>query len=890
MKNLTIDNNQLILIDGSAYLHRAFHALPPLMTSSGIPTGATYGVTSMLKSLLTEYSPGYIAIVFDTEGKTFREELYPLYKAQRAAPDEQLIQQISWLHAIVEALGFPLLLAQGVEADDVIGTLAKQAEISGMQVLIFTGDKDFAQLVNDHIILIDTMKNERLDATGVKTKFGVSPEQFVDYLSLTGDHIDNVPGVDKVGPKTAIKWIQQYGSLDNIIANADQFSGKIGENLRHALPQLPLTRQLLTIRCDLDLPYRPQELKLMPANILQLRDLFSQLEFKQWLAELTPKKETLSKKSRYLTIFSQFELQQWLTRLEQAKAITLEIKANHTDYLEAQLIGIAFAMAPDEAIYIPLAHDYLGVPPQLSRDQVLSILKPLLENPTCHKIGHDLKFTAHVLANHGIQLQGITFDTLLESYVLDSASKQHDRDSLSLKYLGEQIVKNKKSLSFDQIDIYEATQKIAQEVDITLQLHSILWKKIQEIQTIEKVLTTIEIPLIPVLLAMERHGVEIDTYPLYLHSLELTEQLHTLEKQIYDLTGEKFNINSPKQLQAVLFEKLKLPTSKKTAKGSASTAVDVLEELATDYPLAAHLLNYRSISKLKSTYTDALPQQINPRTGRVHTCYHQAVTTTGRLSSSDPNLQNIPIRTAEGRRIRQAFIASNGYRLLAADYSQIELRLMAHLSDDDNLLKAFHQGQDIHQQTAVEIFETELNAVTAEQRRKSKIINFGLMYGMGATSLAKQLNVERREAQNYIDTYFARYPKVKDFMEKTRELAKKQGYVETLFGRRLAIPEIHSRNVQRQQYAERSAINAPLQGSSADLIKLAMITIHQWIKHQSSDILLLMQVHDELVFQVPEEQLTIAISAITQAMTHVITLKVPLVVEIGVGKNWNEAH
>ncbi|OQW92998.1 MAG: DNA polymerase I [Beggiatoa sp. IS2] len=889
-----MDNNQLILIDGSAYLHRAFHALPPLMTSSGIPTGATYGVTSMLKSLLTEYSPEYIAIVFDTKGKTFREELYPLYKAQRAAPDEQLIQQISWLHAIVEALGFPLLLAQGVEADDVIGTLAKQAEISGLQVLIFTGDKDFAQLVNDHIILIDTMKNERLDATGVKTKFGVSPEQFIDYLSLIGDQVDNVPGIDKVGPKTAVKWLQQYGSLDNIIANAEQFSGKIGENLRHALPQLPLTRRLLTIRCDLELPYKPQELKLMPANILQLRDLFSQLEFKQWLAELTPKKENFSKKSRYLTIFSQFELQQWVTRLAQAKAITLEIKANHTDYLEAQLIGIAFAMTSDEVIYIPLAHDYLGAPPQLSRDQVLSILKPLLENPTCHKIGHDLKFIAHVLANHGIKLQGITFDTLLESYVLDSAGKQHDRDSLSLKYLGEQIStvigKNKKSLSFNQIDIYEATQKIAREVDITLQLHHILWEKIQETQTLEKVLTTIEIPLIPVLLAMERHGVEIDTHLLYLHSLELTEQLHTLEKQIYDLTGEKFNINSPKQLQAILFEKLKLPTSKKTAKGSASTAVDVLEELATDYPLAAHLLNYRSISKLKSTYTDALPQQINLHTGRIHTCYHQAVTTTGRLSSSDPNLQNIPIRTAEGRRIRQAFIASNGYRLLAADYSQIELRLMAHLSDDDNLLKAFHQGQDIHQQTAAEVFKIEPNAVTAEQRRKSKIINFGLMYGMGATSLAKQLNVERREAQSYIDTYFARYPKVKNYMETTRELAKTQGYVETLFGRRLAIPEIHSRNAQRQQYAERSAINAPLQGSSADLIKLAMIAIHQWIEHQSLDILLLMQVHDELVFQVPEAQLTMAIPAITQAMTDVMTLKVPLVVEIGVGKNWNEAH
>ncbi|OQW93940.1 MAG: DNA polymerase I, partial [Beggiatoa sp. IS2] len=840
MKNSLLNKNLLILIDGSSYLYRAFHALPPLMTSTGIPTGAIYGVTSMLKSLLAEYSPVSIAVVFDTEEKTFREELYPLYKAQRPAPDEQLIAQIAGLHAIIEALGFPLLLAQGVEADDVIGTLARQAESSGMHVLIFTGDKDFAQLVNDHITLVDTMKNERLDAQGIKTKFGVSPEQFIDYLSLIGDSTDNVPGVDKVGPKTAVKWLNQYGSLDTIIENANQFTGKIGENLRQALTHLPLIRQLLTIRCDLDLPYTPQQLKLTPADAPQLRRLFLQLEFKQWLAELTPKRETLSTTSRYLTIFSQFELQQWLARLEQAEWVALEIKADNTDPLEAQLIGIAFAIVPDEAIYIPFAHDYLGVPPQLSREQVLAMLKSLLENPNIHKIGHDFKWIAHVLASHHIQLQGMAFDTLLESYVLDSAGKQHDSDSLSLKYLEGQtfnpIGKNKKPLPFNQMDIYEATQKIAREIDITLRLHQVLWKKIQEVPKLMQLFTQVEMPLIPVLVSMERHGVKIDTHKLRIHSLELTEQLRLLEEQIYETSGEKFNINSPKQLQAILFEKLKLPTSKKTAKGDSSTAVDVLEELAVDNPLAKQILEYRSLSKLKSTYTDALPQQINLRTGRIHTCYHQAVTTTGRLSSSDPNLQNIPIRTAEGRRIRQAFVVPMGYQLLAADYSQIELRIMAHLSDDENLLKAFHQGEDVHQQTASEVFEIETTAVTVEQRRKSKIINFGLMYGMGAVSLAKQLNVERREAQNYIDTYFARYPKVKDYMETTRELARTQGYVETLLGRRLLIPEIHSRNPQRRQYAERSAINAPLQGSSADLIKLAMLAIHQWISHHSVDV------------------------------------------------------
>ena len=907
------NDNTLFLIDGSNYLYRAFHALPPLSNSQGIPTGAVYGTTNMLKRLLVKFQPQYAAVVFDAKEKTFREELYPDYKANRAAMPDDLVAQISLTYEVVQALGLPLVMVSGVEADDVIGTLAKQAEAMGMLTFIFTGDKDFTQLVSSNIILIDSMKQTCLDVQGVIAKFGVSPECMVDYLCLVGDSVDNIPGVDGVGPKTAVEWLTMYGSLAQITAAAADIKGKVGENLRTALPYLSLTRQLLTIRGDVPLAYTPRQLRVKPEDVNKLRELFTLLEFKKWLAALPGEEIPVTDlnqpvieattpvtgiiKSSYHTILTQADFDEWLKRLQTAPLVAIDTETTSLDYLEAEIVGISLAVQVGEAVYVPLAHDYLGVPPQLPRDQVLAALKPWLENPQHLKVGHHLKYDAHILANYGIELQGIAFDTLLESYVLNNTVTPRSLDALASYYLQIKTItfeevagKGKKQLTFNQVHVDKATTYAAEDVDITLQLHQKLWPQLQQLPQVKQIFTAIEIPLIPVLKRLERNGVLIDAKQLHEHSTRLAQRLQTIEQSAYELAGIEFNLNSPKQLQTILFERLQLPVLQKTPHHDPSTAAEVLEELAIDYPLPQLILEYRRLSKLKSTYTDALPRQINPRTGRIHTSYHQAVVATGRLSSRQPNLQNIPIRTPEGRRIRQAFIASPGYRLLAADYSQIELRIMAHLSGDQGLLAAFASEQDIHRHTAAEIFAIPLAAVTTDQRRQAKAINFGLMYGMQALGLAKQLGIPRQEAQTYIETYFARYPAVKTYLEQVRNQAKQNGYVETVFGRQLFIPDIHSRNPQRRQYAERSAINAPMQGTAADLIKMAMLKVDHWIQTQRPDIKMIMQVHDELVFEVAEAALIEAQTVIIAAMSQVAQLKVPLVVDVGIGMNWDEAH
>ncbi len=903
-------NNDLILIDGSNYFYRAFHAISSLRNSKGMPTGAVYGMMTMLKSVLAEYQPQYAAVMFDVKGKNFRHELYPDYKANRQPMPEELFVQIPHTHQMVQALGFPLLMVEGVEADDVIGTLAKQAEAAGMQTLIFSGDKDFAQLVNQSITLINTMKNQRLDVQGVIKKFGIPPKLIVDYLSLVGDQADNVPGVQKVGPKTAVKWLKNYDSLDGVIKNVWKFTGKVGANLQEALPNFPLTRQLLAIKCDVPLLYTPQQLTVNPQDVNQLRQLYIELEFKTELAALPRDLFTPSAfvdsvehangkvdKKQYHTVMTQSDFDLWLNRLSEAELFAFDTETTSLDYLQAEIVGVSFAVQSGEAAYVPLAHDYLGVPEQLSRDHVLAALKPLLENPDKPICGHNLKYDAHVLANHGIELQGIAFDTMLESYVLDSTATRHDMDSLALQYLALQTITfkeiagtGKKQLTFNQVDLEHAAPYACEDADVTLQLHEKCYPQVQALPGGDRIFTEIEMPLIPVLMRMERNGVTLDAAQLHEQSAALQKSLHTLEQEAYSLVGYEFNLNSPKQLQTILFDEMNLPVLKKTPKKEPSTAVEVLEELALDYPLPQLILEYRSLSKLKSTYTDALPQEINPKTGRVHTSYQQAVTATGRLSSTNPNLQNIPIRSEAGRRIRQAFIVPKGFRLLAADYSQIELRIMAHLSEDDKLLSAFAAGEDIHKTIAAEVFEVPLDAVTSEQRRSAKAVNFGLIYGMQAFGLAKQLGIERRQAQSYIETYFARYPGVKTYMGETRELAKKQGYVETVFGRRLSIPEINSSNHQRRQYAERTAINAPMQGTAADLIKMAMLKVDEWIYRSGLEVKMLMQVHDELVFEVAEACVDAAKVAIVDAMTQVAQLRVPLLVDVGVGKNWDEAH
>jgi DNA polymerase-1 len=879
-----MSKNKVILIDGTNYLYRAFYAL------ENMPNGAIYGITNMLKSLLKDYKPAYAAIVFDAKGSNFRHSLFPEYKANRTKTPEELSAQIPHVHEIVQALGFPLLMETGVEADDVIGTLALQAQAAGMEVLIFTGDKDFAQLVNSQITIVDTMKKTNFDVSAVIEKFGVAPELIVDYLSLVGDKVDNIPGVNKVGPKTAVKWLNAYGSLDGVVENAAKIKGKVGEYLREALPQLPLNRQLVTIKSDVVLSKTVEDLAFNAVDVEKLRKLYTVLNFKQWLSQLPsdagvdvdvdvgwverkrnpPIQQNGGFRSRstHPTISTIFEFDDYLQRLNQANIFAFNLETN--------IIGISLALQGEGAVYIPLAHDYLNVPPQLSRQQVLAALKNLLEDPNKFKIGYNFKDQAHVLTNYGIELQGIAFDTMLESYVLDSTAKEDDSSAY------EEIAgKGKKQLTFNQIEIDTAADYATEKLNNILQIHQNLWAKLDG--KLLKIYQQIEQPLISVLKRMEAYGVKIDAKLLYDYSEELAKSMHTIETEAYTLAGTEFNLNSPKQLQTILFDKLNLPVLKKTPKKQASTAVEVLEQLAIDYPLPKFILEYRSLSKLKSTYTDSLAQQINPKTQRVHTSYQQAVTATGRLSSIQPNLQNIPIRTAQGRKIRQAFIAPSGYSLLAADYSQIELRIMAHLSEDEKLLAAFRNNEDIHKATAAEVFEVAIEEVSFEQRRSAKAVNFGLIYGMQAFGLAKQLGIDRQQAQTYIDTYFARYPGVKNYMEQIREIAKQQGYVETIFGRRLYIPDIKSRNHQRRQYAERTAINAPMQGSAADIIKMAMVKMDK-------DMKMIMQVHDELVFEVAKDRVEEAKTKIIETMTTVAELRVPLVVEVGVGDNWDEAH
>ena len=903
----------VILIDGSSYLFRAFHALPPLNNATGEPTGAIYGVVNMIRNMLKEYKPDYIAVIFDAKGKNFRHTLYPDYKAHRPPMPPELGQQIPILHELLQAMGLPLLIIDAVEADDVIGTLAHQMRDCEQKVLISTGDKDLAQLVDDHIQLINTMNKQQLDVPGVADKFGVPPERIIDYLALIGDSSDNVPGIPKVGPKTAVKWITQYGDIDSIISHADEIGGKVGENLRANLEQLRLSQQLVTLDCAVPLNTEIDDLRPQKPDNEALRKLYTRLEFKRWLAELpdsgntepagAPSPERLlqqgeSPPAKYETIFDEATLEGWIQRLEQAKLFAFDTETSSLDYMQAEIVGLSFAVTTGEAAYVPLGHDYPGAPEQLDRDHVLARMKPLLENPDRAKLGQNLKYDMNVLANYNIQLRGIDHDTMLESYVLNSTASRHDMDSLALKYLQRSTThyedvagKGAKQLSFNQVAIEQAGPYAAENADVTLCLHQHLWPQLNQTEAPRQVYKTLEIPLVPVLSRMERCGVQIDAALLNRQSSELAQRMDEIEQQAHDIAGNPFNLNSPKQIQALLFDTLGLPVLAKTAKGQPSTAESVLQELALDYPLPKLLLEHRGLAKLKSTYADKLPQQIDPISGRVHSSYHQAVTATGRLSCSDPNLQNIPIRTAEGRRIRQAFIAAPGYRLVAADYSQIELRIMAHLSADEGLLQAFAAGEDIHRATAAEVFDVTPDKVNAEQRRSAKAINFGLIYGMSAFGLAKQLGIDRHAAQAYVNRYFERYPGVADYMEATRQRAREQGYVETVFGRRLYIPDINASNGQRRQYAERSAINAPMQGTAADIIKRAMVDIDHWIEtHASREIRMIMQVHDELVFEVAEPVVDKLSEQIRRYMVAAAELSVPLVVDIGTGDNWDEAH
>ncbi|MEQ6340325.1 MAG: DNA polymerase I [Gammaproteobacteria bacterium] len=894
----------LILVDGSSYLYRAFHALPPLTNSRGEPTGAAYGVVNMLRKLIADYQSEHVTVVFDAKGKTFRDELFEHYKAHRPPMPDDLRTQIEPLHAIVRAMGLPVLVIDGVEADDVIGTLAVQAAALNLPVVISTGDKDMAQLVDGHVTLVNTMSNTTLDAQGVIEKFGVSPGQIIDYLALVGDTSDNIPGIPKVGPKTAAKWLQEHGSLNNIIAKAGQISGKVGESLRENLHLLPLSRQLATIRCDVPLPVGPLDLQSQPADTAALRELFQRMEFKTWLGQLDQEKPANdpspappSLASDYQTVLTEADLEHWLSRLEQAELFAFDTETTSLDYMQAEIVGVSFCIQPGEAAYVPLAHDYPGAPAQLSREWVLERLRPLLEDASRPKVGQNLKYDMSVLANHGITLAGIRYDTMLESYVLNSTASRHDMDTLALTHLGHKTIrfediagKGAKQLTFNQIGIEQAAPYAAEDADITLRLHHALWPRLSAEPGLEKLFNEIEVPLVPVLSRIERNGVLVDAGMLYRQSEELARQMLDIQQQAHSAAGQPFNLDSPKQIQAILFDKLQLPVLEKTPKGQPSTAESTLAELALDYPLPKLILEHRTLAKLKSTYTDKLPGQINPRSGRVHTSYHQAVAATGRLSSSDPNLQNIPIRSAEGRRIRQAFIAPPGHKIVAADYSQIELRIMAHLSQDDGLLRAFSRGEDIHRATAAEIFGASPDQVTSEQRRNAKAINFGLIYGMSAFGLARQLGVERGAAQQYMDLYFARYPGVKAFMDRTRTQTRADGYVETLFGRRLYLADIKSSNQQRRQYAERAAINAPMQGTAADIIKLAMLKTDAMILAGNLTAKMVMQVHDELVFEVPENTLRQTIEDIRHCMSSAATLSVPLVVDIGVGNNWDEAH
>jgi DNA polymerase-1 len=908
-------SNPLVLVDGSSYLFRAYHVpyLQALSTSYGQPTGAITGVLNMIKSLQKDYPNGNIVVVFDAKGKTFRNDMYAEYKANRPPMPDDLRTQIAPLHEIIEAMGLPLLVIEGVEADDVIGTLANQASQLGIETVISTGDKDMAQLVTPHVRLINTMTNVEMNEAGVEERFAVKPNQIIDYLALMGDKVDNIPGVDKCGPKTAAKWLAEHGTLEQVMLNADKVKGKVGEHLRNALSHLPLSYELATIKLDVKLPENVQDIKPTEINFDKLIALSSQFELKRLLVETQQKEkltstahitvpshtnEPTSTPSDYCTILTQTDFDIWLDKLKTADLIAFDTETTSLNYMEAELVGVSFSVKAGEAAYLPLAHDYLDAPEQLDRTWVLGLLKPLLEDPAIKKVGQHLKYDKNVLANYNINLQGIEFDTMLESYVLNSVATRHDMDSLANLYLGQKTIhfediagKGAKQITFNQISLDQAAPYAAEDADITLRLHNVLWQKLNENKDLVDVFKEIELPLSPVLAKMEQFGVLIDSQKLAQQSQDLALRILELEKEVHELAGEEFNLGSPKQLQEILYQKMDLPVLKKTPKGAPSTAEEVLQELAINYPLPKLLMEYRGLSKLKNTYTDKLPKMINARTGRVHTSYHQAITATGRLSSTDPNLQNIPIRTEEGRRVRQAFIPREGYKIVAADYSQIELRIMAHLSGDKGLLKAFANGQDIHTATASEVFDTPVSDVSIEQRRNAKAINFGLIYGMSAFGLSKQLNISRHDAQKFMDLYFERYPSVLTYMEDTRQVASAKGYVSTVFGRRLYLPEINATNGMRRKGAERAAINAPMQGTAADIIKKAMIAVDQWIETLPiDDVRMIMQVHDELVFEIKQYKLPEYQSKIISLMEHAVLLDVPLIVEAGVGENWDQAH
>jgi DNA polymerase-1 len=913
----------MLLVDGSSYLYRAFHALPPLTSSKGEPTGAVLGVLNMLNKLMKEESPDRVAVVFDAPGRTFRDDLFDQYKAHRTPMPDDLRSQLQPLLEAVEALGLPLLRVAGVEADDVIGTLALQGAAAGFDVLISTGDKDMAQLVGERISLVNTMSNTRLDRAGVKAKFDIFPEQIIDYLALVGDSSDNIPGITGVGPKTAAKWLNQYGTLDALVAHASEIPGKVGDNLRNELPALELSRKLATIDAAVALELTPESLVGGNADLARLKVLYARLELRalsRALEAMTPvpgagavaaapaalldtpagsEAGTLpaTQEQRYETVLTREILDLWIEKLAAATLASIGIETDSLDYMRTRLVGVAFAVAPGEAVYVPLGHDYPGAPDQLRLSEVLAALKPVLEDPLLPKLGRRLKFDAHVLANNGIELRGQRYDSMLESYVFDSVATRHDLESGAARYLGTGITryediagKGAKQIPLSQVDVERAGRYAAEQADVTLRLHRALWPRLSAAPRLENLYDSIEQPLLPVLFRMERTGVLVDRALLRAQSSELAARMAQLQAQAHAAAGGTFNVDSPKQLQEILFGKLGLPVARKTPTGQPSTAEDVLEELAQTYELPKLILEYRSVSKLKSTYTDKLPEQINEHTGRIHTCYSQAVAATGRLSSSDPNLQNIPIRTSEGRRIRQAFIAPPGYSLLAADYSQIELRIMAHLSSDPSLLKAFAEDRDIHQATAAEVLGIPAAEVSADQRRSAKAVNFGLIYGMSAFGLARQLGISRGDAQRYVDMYFERYPGVRRYMDETRAQARELGYVETVFGRRLYLPEIRSRNAALRQYAERSAINAPMQGTAADIIKRAMIEVDAWLLESSGPARLIMQVHDELVLEVAEEARESIAATLRQHMISAAELAVPLKVDVGSGRNWDEAH
>lgn len=924
----------LLLVDGSSYLYRAFHAMPDLRNSQNEPTGAIQGVLNMLRRLHKDYPADYSACIFDAKGKTFRDDIYPEYKANRASMPDDLRPQIAPLHEAIIAMGWPLIVEDGVEADDVIGALAKQAEREGVRVIISTGDKDISQLVNEHVTVINTMRDafrrtdEVLDIAGVTNKFGIPPSLMIDYLTLIGDTSDNVPGVEKVGPKTAVKWLTEYGSLDNIVANADNIKGVVGENLRKALPWLPTGRELITIRCDVGIQEHLHDLAPKPINKEKLAELFDRFEFKSWrreldndnvgakpstektAANLTSKliseatnaslfavtQHTANNARQYETILSEEALTKWLDKISSAQLVCFDTETTSLDPMQAKLVGMSFSVEAGAAAYLPLKHDYFDAPDQLPFEATLAKIKPILENANIKKVGQNLKYDKHVLANHGIALNGIAHDTLLQSYVLES-HHSHGMDDLAMRHLGIKAIsfeevagKGAKAVGFSQVTVEVASEYAAEDADITLQLHQALYPQIAPEAKLDFIYSSIEMPSMEILFTIERNGVLIDANMLNRQSNEIGMKLVALENQAYELAGQPFNLASPKQLQEILFDKLGIKPTKKTPSGAPSTDEDVLQELALDYPLPKVLLEYRGLAKLKSTYTDKLPKMINSQTGRVHTSYNQAVAITGRLASSDPNLQNIPVRTQEGRRIREAFIAPQGSVIVSADYSQIELRIMAHLSQDAGMLAAFANNEDIHRATAAEVFGVEKEAVDSEQRRYAKVINFGLIYGMSAFGLAQNLNIERSAAASYIERYFARYPGVRAYMDNTRALAKQQGYVETYFGRRLWVPAINSANAMQRAGAERAAINAPMQGTAADLIKLAMIAVQGWLIAEKLQSKLIMQVHDELVLEVPESELELVKQRLPELMQSVAKLDVPLLAEVGVGSNWEGAH